>query len=262
MSRKRTFVFVVCLGFVTTTWVVSFAQAQTSASSRVPFSSINEDLTEAADRALAIALSNRSWMSAEAPSPRDGKVRSAVQTDSTLKVRVAIDRVNRLRPLLEPILRDEGVPVELSAVVLVESGGLPTALSRKGARGLWQFMPDTARRYGLAVDGRRDERLDVVKSTHAAAQYLRHLRLRFGDWRLALAAYNAGELAVSKTIERNQSTDVDSILASEYLPVETRSYVPAINASMNRLRYGSLSSASRDIRSTNIVYALPVLSER
>jgi hypothetical protein len=250
------------LGFVTTACVVTFAQTQPFVSSRGAFSSINQDLSEAADRALATVLVNRSWMNAEGSSSKDGKVRSALQTDSTLKLRGAIDRVNRLRPLLEPILRDEGVPVELSAVVLVESGGLPAALSPKGARGVWQFMPDTARRYGLIVDGSRDERLDVVKSTHAAAQYLRDLRLRFGDWRLALAAYNAGELTVSRAIERNQSSDVDLIFASKYLPAEPRSYVPAINASMNRLYYGTLSSASRDISSTNIVYASPALNER
>jgi hypothetical protein len=262
MSRQRTSAFVGCLSFVAMACAVSFAQAQTSASSRDAFSSINEAVTKAADRALAIALSNRSWMGAEALYSRDNKVRSAVQTDPMLKVQAAIDRVNRLRPLLEPILRDEGVPVELSAVVLVESGGFPAALSPRGARGVWQFMPDTARRYGLIVDGSRDERLDVVKSTHAAAQYLRDLRLRFGDWRLALAAYNAGELAVSKAIERNQSSDVDSIVASKYLPAETRSYVPAITASMNRFQYAGLPSAARYIRDTNIVYALPVLRER
>ena len=260
MARQRIFVFVV-LGIVTTACVVSFAQLQTSDSSKDAFSSINEDLAEAADRALVTAIANRSWMNAGDTSSKDERVGSD-RRGSTLKFRAAIDRVNRLRSVLEPIFRDEGVPVELSAVVLVESGGLPAALSPKGARGVWQFMPDTARRYGLIVDGSRDERLDVVKSTHAAAQYLRDLRLRFGDWSLALAAYNAGESAVSKAIERNQSSAVDSILASEFLPAETRSYVPAINASMNRLHYGSLSSASSDIRSTNIVYALPVLSER
>lgn len=156
MSRQRILVFVVCLGFVTTACVVSFAQLQTSASSGDAFSSINEDLAEAADRALVTAIANRSWMNAGDPSSTDERVGSAVQRGSTLKVTASIDRVNRLRPVLEPILRDEGVPVELSAVVLVESGGLPAALSLKGARGVWQFMPDTARRYGLIVDEYRD----------------------------------------------------------------------------------------------------------
>src|SRR5690242_14034193 len=111
MSRQRIFVFIVCVGFVTTACVVTFAQAQTSAPSRDAFSSINEAVTKAADRALAMALSNRSWMGAEALASRDNKVRSAVQTDPMLKVQAALDRVKRLRPLLEPILRDENVPV-------------------------------------------------------------------------------------------------------------------------------------------------------
>jgi hypothetical protein len=71
--------------------------------------------------------------------------------DPAARVRAAIKRVDQLRPIIEPILREESVPPELSAVVLVESGGSITALSPKGARGVWQFMPDTARRYGLVV---------------------------------------------------------------------------------------------------------------
>lgn len=259
MASQRTLAFFACLGFAAMTPVVT-AQVGTPASSENAFLSINQDLTEAADRVLANALVNQSWMSAEGRSSKGERAGSAVQRGSTLKVRAALDRVNRLRPLLEPILRDEGVPVELSAVVLVESGGLPAALSPKGARGVWQFMPDTARRYGLIVDRSRDERLDVGKSTHAAAQYLRELHLQFGDWSLALAAYNAGELTVRKAIERNRSSDVGSILASEYLPAETRSYVHAINASMHRLHHEGLSSAPGE--SANIVYASPVSDER
>jgi membrane-bound lytic murein transglycosylase D len=175
--------------------------------------------------------------------------------NSLLKLRTAIDRVQQLRPAIEPILRSEGVPVELSAVVLVESGGLPSALSPKGARGVWQFMPDTARRYGLVVDGGRDDRTDVIKSTHAAARYLRDLHARFRDWSLALAAYNAGELAVTNAMSRVPSRDFRSLSDSARLPTETRRYVPAVNAAMNRLYYQSSSIRIREVSGKEIVYA-------
>lgn len=136
--------------------------------------------------------------------------------------------VERLRPVLEPILREEGVPQQMAAVVLVESGGQSTALSPKGARGLWQFMPDTARRYGLVVTASLDERLDPYKSTRAAARYLRDLHIQFGNWPLALAAYNAGEDAVQRAVERTSTRDFSLIARTGMLPLETRSYVPAV----------------------------------
>ena len=147
----------------------------------------------------------------------------AVPQDS---LSAALVRVRQLRSIIEPILRKEGVPPEMAAVVLVESGGRLAALSPKGARGLWQLMPETARRYGLAVSPATDERLDPVKATRAAAQYLRDLRMQFGDWKLAFAAYNAGEGAVERAISRAGGTDLRRVLA--LLPAETRAYVPAV----------------------------------
>ena len=93
------------------------------------------------------------------------------------------------------------------AVVLVESGGRMSALSPKGARGLGQSMPDTARSYGLAVTADRDERIEAMKATRAAARYLRDLHQRFGDWRLAFAAYNAGEQAVERAVAKSGFQD-------------------------------------------------------
>jgi membrane-bound lytic murein transglycosylase D len=148
-------------------------------------------------------------------------------------VRDAVDRVTRLRATLDPILSAEGVPNDVLAVVLVESGGRMSALSPKGARGLWQFMPDTARRYGLAVTGDRDERIEVAKSTRAAARYLRDLYQRFGDWRLAFAAYNAGEQAVERAAARTGHRDFSRI--ERALPAETRNYVPAVMNAMQLL---------------------------
>ncbi len=166
----------------------------------------------------------------------------------------ALQRVERLRPALEPILREVGVPTELAAVVLVESGGEPTALSPKGARGLWQLMPDTARRYGLVVDGGRDERLDVFKSTRAAAEYLRDLYAQFRDWQLALAAYNAGEQAVQRALVRAGTTAFP--IASQGLPDETQRYVPAVLKAFARFGVDAPVQLTRYASSSRVVYAV------
>ena len=89
-------------------------------------------------------------------------------------------------------------------------------------------MPDTARRYGLVVTTTVDERLDPYKSTHAAARYLRDLYTQFGNWPLALAAYNAGEDTVQRAVERTSTRDFSSIARTGMLPLETRSYVPTV----------------------------------
>jgi membrane-bound lytic murein transglycosylase D len=113
-------------------------------------------------------------------------------------------------------------------VARVESGFNRFALSSKGARGMFQFMPDTARRFGLRVDGRVDERLDAGKSSVAAARYLNFLHGMFGDWKLALAAYNAGENRVLDAIEKAGSRDFFEISRRGLLPDETRQYVPKV----------------------------------
>jgi hypothetical protein len=165
----------------------------------------------------------------------------------------SLQRVKRLRPLLEPILHEVGVPPELSAVVLVESGGEPAALSAKGARGLWQIMPETARRYGLVVNADQDDRLDVLKSTRAAAEYLRDLYARFHDWQLALAAYNAGEQAVQCAVVRTGAQAFSA--TGQALPQETRNYVPAVLNAMGWFGEPTPLPLTKYAPSDRVVYA-------
>lgn len=131
-----------------------------------------------------------------------------------------------VRDWLATILEEEGVSAELLAVGWVESRFNAQALSRQGARGAWQLMPATARRYGLTVGPARDERTDLARSTRAAARYLADLRAQFGDWPLALAAYNAGEQRVEAALARAGGRDFWQ--ARAWLPAETRAYVPAV----------------------------------
>jgi hypothetical protein len=222
------------------------------------FASIHESLNDAADRSLAVLLGQKPWMAANEIGTRaeEGPF-GHPSKDSGAKVRAAVARVNQLRPIVEPLLQDEGVPRELSAVVLVESGGLIDALSPKGARGIWQFMPDTARRYGLTVGAEHDDRTDVVKSTRAAGRYLRDLYAKFGDWSLALAAYNAGEVSVTSAMSRARSRNFGSLSSGRLLPAETRNYVPAVVAAMDRLQHPILGDSDElQSKSKHVVYAM------
>jgi len=150
--------------------------------------------------------------------------------------RSVMARYRMYRDQLAPILVEERVPVELLAVALVESGFNPEALSPMGARGIWQFMPATARRYGLPVNAVADHRTHPEQSTRAAARYLRDLYGMFGDWKLAFAAYNAGEGRVGDVIRRTGVRDFDEMSRRGLLPAETRQYVPAVMAVWAQLR--------------------------
>lgn len=134
------------------------------------------------------------------------------------------------RNALRRILLEENLPPQLLAVALVESGFNPLALSPKGALGIWQLMPATAERYGLIVRTKNDHRTHPEHSTRAAAQYLRDLSRQFGDWKLALAAYNWGEDNVQRVINKTGIRDFDEMVRRGLLPLETRKYVPAVMA--------------------------------
>jgi membrane-bound lytic murein transglycosylase D len=129
-------------------------------------------------------------------------------------------------PIYEKAFRDAGIPDEIKYLSIVESQLNPTAVSRVGATGPWQFMGTTARLYGLKMDDYVDERRDPIQSSYAAAAYLKDAYQQFGDWLLAIASYNCGKSNVIEAIEKaGGATDYWSI--RQYLPVETRGYVPA-----------------------------------
>lgn len=136
---------------------------------------------------------------------------------------------NFYAPIFEQALEAEGCPLELKYLPVVESALDPTAVSRVGAVGLWQFMVPTAKRFDLTVNSLLDERRDPIKSSQAAARYLRVLHNEFQDWTLAIAAYNCGENNVRKAIRRAGGAR-DYWTIYPYLPRETRGYVPAFIA--------------------------------
>lgn len=145
--------------------------------------------------------------------------------------RPAPSRAAELAPRVKTIFREQGLPDALAWLAEVESSFDPQARNPIGAAGLFQFMPATARRFGLNPE-RPDERLDPEKSARAAATYLRFLHHQFGSWPLALAGYNAGEGRVARTLKQRSAQTFDEI--AEALPLETRLYVPKIAALIER----------------------------
>ena len=130
-----------------------------------------------------------------------------------------------------------GMPLELALLPMVESGYNPAALSPAQASGLWQFIPSTARDYKLHLTPDYDARRDIVASTSAALDYLQVLYDLFGDWQLALAAYNWGEKSVARAVEQNAAKGLATDFASLALPEETRNYVPKLQALKNLIAY-------------------------
>src|SRR5215467_10172943 len=145
-------------------------------------------------------------------------------------VETGLSRSGKYRDMIARILREEGVPQDLIYLAQAESAFQPAALSRAGARGIWQFVPWRGNEYGLKRSWWVDERQDPEKATRAAAQHLRDLYGLFGDWYLAMAAYNCGPGNVQKGIERTGYADFWELYRRNVLPRETKNYVPIIVA--------------------------------
>ena len=138
-------------------------------------------------------------------------------------------------PIFEEIFDRYGLPKELKYMAVIESAFNPVAVSRAGAKGMWQFMYNTAKMYGLTINSFVDERLDPVKSADAAARYMRDAYRIFGDWNLAISSYNCGSGNVNKAMRRSGSREFWPVY--NYLPRETRGYVPAFVGAMYAFTY-------------------------
>jgi membrane-bound lytic murein transglycosylase D len=171
----------------------------------------------------------------------NAQVQSALrhlQTHKSAAITKAFVRARRYSGMMRTVFRDAGLPEDLVSLAFVESGVNPRATSHANAAGIWQFVPSTARFYGMRTTPSLDERRDPEKSTRAAATYLKYLYERFKSWPLALAAYNVGDTAVQRAIQRQHTRDFWCLR----LPKETRRFVPSFMAmtiiSREPARYG------------------------
>jgi membrane-bound lytic murein transglycosylase D len=168
---------------------------------------------------------------APVPLPRPPAALERTVWDQRLEKRPLPPNATKYVPRLKSIFSAERLPPQLVWVAEVESTFDPRAKSPAGAAGMFQLMKPTAKSLGLST-WFPDERLNAEKNARAAATYLRHLHGRFGDWRLALAAYNAGESRVSQLLQRSRQRSFDAIAAK--LPAETQMYVPKVEATLRK----------------------------
>ncbi len=148
------------------------------------------------------------------------------------KFQMGIRRSGAYTDMMKQIFREEGIPENLVYVAHVESSFKPFAYSRAKAKGIWQFIASTGRKYGLRIDWWIDERSDPEKAARAAAAYLKDLYAMFGDWNLALAAYNAGEGKIQRALNKTGCSDFWCIAKTRYIRRETKNYIPAIHAAI------------------------------
>lgn len=202
-----------------------------------------EELRASLEQAIAIMESRSSiapavvdadaTLSMEIPEHRT--IHGAVNYFSTAlkdSIQASLIRSSNYREMIVSVLDREKLPRGLAYLPVIESAYKPTLTSKAGAHGIWQFMPATAREYGLRVDWWVDERADAEKSTVAAAKYLRDLYREFGDWPLALAAYNCGQGRVRRTMNEREASTFWELLEQSALPKETRGYVPTFYATL------------------------------
>ena len=186
----------------------------------------DSDLTAA----TATAAAKISAIAIDGDNPIARRFIQVYSKDRPKTVEEALARSGRYKAMISTALKEHGLPRELFYLVMAESEYKPNALSRSGAAGLWQFMPGTARKYGLEVSYWLDERYDPERATAAAVRYLADLYRWFGDWNLAIAAYNRGEGGLGRDMEFSRSVDFNRLAGRHALPDETHHYVPKFMA--------------------------------
>jgi len=172
---------------------------------------------------------------ASIPIPEHRTINGAVNLFTTRMrddIQTSLVRSARYKKMIEAALAEYRLPKGLAYLPVIESSYMPALTSRAGAHGIWQFMPETAREYGLRVDWWVDERADPEKSAHAAAAYLNDLYREFNDWSLVLAAYNAGPGRVRRAMTSTGATTFWELLEWGAVPKETRGYVPTFYATL------------------------------
>ncbi|TAJ98728.1 MAG: LysM peptidoglycan-binding domain-containing protein [Candidatus Manganitrophaceae bacterium] len=164
------------------------------------------------------------------------------QTRLREKFELWLARSGQYLPMMRDILREHQLPEDLVFLALIESGFNPKAFSRAKAAGPWQFIKGTGKKYGLRIDQWIDERRDPVKSTAAAAKYLKDLFGMFGSWPLSMASYNAGEGRIMRAMARTKADDFWELKQSRHIRPETKNYVPKFMAATiiakNPQKYG------------------------
>ncbi len=200
--------------------------------------------------------------------PQHRTIDSAVRlfsVDMKDSIQASLLRSAYYKNLIDKALAEQKLPKGLAYLPVIESAYLTKLTSRVGAHGIWQFMPETAREYGLRVDWWIDERADPERSTKAAAKYLKDLHRMFDDWSLALAAYNCGPGRVKRTLQDAGAKTFWELLDQGLLPKETRGYVPTFYAALQIATdpeaYGFELGAPVDIEENHVEVAGPVSLE-
>ena len=207
-----------------------------------------EDITFAPNPELVAKLSSELRVESDLPLVINDQVAGYIGVFSTSEnfrrhMAASLQRVGKYRGLIQRVLKEEGVPQDLIYLAVAESGFQPTVVNgRSGAGGMWQFMTFTGVQYGLTRNGFFDYRFDPEKASRAYAKYIKALYNQFGDWYLAMAAYNWGPGNVQRAVQRTGYADFWELYRRNAMPAETRAYVPQILAAVimakNPERYG------------------------
>lgn len=194
------------------------------------FLNVTENIDPKSDSADSLYIARLNALMSPVPMHYNHEVRTAIERFSSAGYAEKMSYAYHYFPMIEEELINAGLPVELRAMVIIESGLNPLATSKAGAKGLWQFMPRTGKEYGLEINSMVDERCNPLLATRAACKYLKNMYDMYGDWTLAIASYNCGPGNVNKAITRSggnrESYKGDFWDIYYNLPRETRSYVP------------------------------------